>query len=210
MWWCMVHPQRLLEIIYKIVLHIITPLFRPEFLDKVYNSIYIDNDITWHISKSSHTDKLKNDFINNDKRVIVYEVDCLDTDTTTKRNTVLEKIIDGYFCFLDDDTIFHENMYLKYRECIEHRFMGMLIGEQIDDKGLRLIASHPIYSKIDTGNVLSYHDCLKECKWPSTHIKGVNQKDYIFWNSVYEYYGKKCAIWNQPISYYNKLNPTKK
>lgn len=41
-------------------------------------------------------------------------------------------------------------------------------------------------------------------------IKGVNQKDYIFWNSVYEYYGKKYAIWNQPISYYNKLNPTKK
>ena len=26
-------------------------------------------------------------------------------------------------------------------------------------------------------------------------------------HNAYEFYEKKCAIWNQPISYYNKLNP---
>lgn len=169
----------------------------------------MDDDITWHICKSSKTDKIYNDFIYSDKRVKLYEIDCLDSDTTTKRNTALKKIKDGYFCFLDDDTLFHENMYIKYRECLEHNFIGMLVGEQIDDNGLRLIASYPVYTKIDTGNVLAYHDCLLKCEWPLTFVKEINQKDYLFWNSVYEYYGKKCAIWNQPISYYNKLNPNK-
>ena len=193
------------------MLHIITPLYRPENLELIYNSIYADNDITWHISKSSKTEKIKNNFINTDKRIKVYEVDCLDSDTTSKRNIVLENIKDGYFCFLDDDTIFHENMYMKYRECVDHAFVGMLIGEQLDYREkLRLIASKPVFGHIDTGNVLSHTKCLSICRWPLKHIPKVNQKDFLFWDSVYDFYGKKCGIWNQPISYYNKLKPNKK
>ena len=128
-------------------------------------------------------------------------------DTTSKRNTILSKIKDGYFCFLDDDTIFHENMYMKYLECTEHNFRGMLVGEQIDKDGkIRIIASKPVFCHIDTGNVISHHKCLEQCVWPKTNINGVNQKDFLFWDSVYNYYNKKCAIWNQTISIYNKLN----
>jgi hypothetical protein len=46
---------------------------------------------------------------------------------------------------------------------------------------------------------------LPECEWPKEHIPRVNQKDFLFWDSVYNYYGRKCTIWNQPISIYNKL-----
>lgn len=188
-------------------LHIITALYRFENLEKIYNSIFMDDDIVWHISKSNKREDLTNDFINTDKRIRIYNVNCVDTDTTSKRNTVLETIKDGYFCFLDDDTIFHENMYNKYHECLENGFIGMLVGEQTDwDGELRLIAHFPQYCRIDTGNVLAHHSCLETCRWPDTHIPGVNQKDSIFWESVYEYYGKKCAIWNQPISYYNQLS----
>lgn len=187
-------------------LHIITALYRFEYLEDIYNSIYMDSDIIWHISKSNKREDLTNEFIKTDKRIRLYNVDCEDTDTTSKRNVVLESINDGYFCFLDDDTIFHENMYIKYRECLENRFIGMLVGEQINGNGkLRLIASYPKFTKIDTGNVISHHTSLTECRWPKTHIKDINQKDFLFWESVYNYYGKKCAIWNQPISYYNKL-----
>jgi hypothetical protein len=189
------------------MLHIITPLYRFDLLEKVYNSILGNNDITWHISKSNKREELDYDFLKTDKRIKLYNVDCEDSDTTKKRNFVLSKIKDGYFCFLDDDTLFHENMYVKYLECLEHSFRGILIGEQIDNDGeLRLIASKPEFCRIDTGNVLSYHLCLKECVWADTHIKGINNKDFLFWDSVYNYYGKKCAIWNQPISYYNKLS----
>ena len=189
------------------MLHIITPLYRFENLENVYNSIYMDNDIIWHISKSNKREDLTNDFIKTDKRIRLYNVDCEDTDTTSKRNVVLETINDGYFCFLDDDTIFHENMYLKYRECLENRFIGMMVGEQTDwDGKLRLIASYPKYGRIDTGNVIAHHSCLTDCKWPKTHIPKVNQKDFLFWESVYNYYGKKCAIWNKPISYYNQIS----
>lgn len=188
-------------------LHIITALYRFENLEKIHNSIYMNDDIVWHISKSNEREDLTNDFIKTDKRVNVYNVDCKDSDTTSKRNTVLETIKDGYFCFLDDDTIFHENMYIKYRECVENSFVGILVGEQLDwDGKLRLIAHFPKYCRIDTGNVLAHHSCLETCRWPDTHIPKVNEKDSIFWESVYEYYGKKCAIWNQPISYYNQIS----
>jgi hypothetical protein len=187
-------------------LHIVTPLFRFFNLEKVYKSILINDDITWHISKSSSREKIDFDFIKTDKQVKIYEVDCDDTNTTAKRNIILKNIKNGYFCFLDDDTIFHENMYMKYLECKENNFIGMLIGQQLNSKDkLRLNASPPRFTQIDTGNVLSHTSCLTKCEWPATHIHGVNQKDFLFWESVYNFYGKKCGIWNHPISYYNKL-----
>lgn len=189
------------------MLHIITPIYRFNLLEQVYNSILMNDDITWHISKSNKREELDYDFLKKDNRVRLYNVDCEDEEAFKKRQYVLEKIDSGYFCFLDDDTIFHENMYMKYLECVEHNFRGMLIGEQIDKDGkLRLIASKPVFSKIDVGNVISHHSCLTECIWPKDHIPGVNQKDFLFWDSVYNYYNKKCAIWNQTISIYNKLN----
>ena len=189
------------------MLHIITPLYRFDNLELIYNSILMDDDITWHISKSNRREDLNNDFINDDKRIKIYNVDCEDTEVYKKRIEVLSKINSGYFCFLDDDTLFHENMYIKYKECEEQNFIGMLVGEQLNPANeLRLIASPPRFKFIDTGNVLAHTNCLETCRWPETYIKGVNQKDFLFWDSVYNYYNKQCAIWNSPISYYNKLS----
>ena len=189
------------------MLHIITPLYRFDNLELIYNSILMNDDITWHISKSNRREDLNNDFINDDKRIKIYNVDCEDTEAYKKRREVLSEIKSGYFCFLDDDTILHENMYIKYKECEEQNFIGMLVGEQLNPLNeLRLIASPPKYTFIDTGNVLSHTSCLETCRWPETYIKGVNQKDFLFWDSVYNYYNKQCAIWNSPISYYNKLS----
>jgi hypothetical protein len=188
------------------MLHIITPLYRPEYLEKIWYSIPANEDITWHITKSNKTDKLNHYFIDKDQRIKVYEVDCEDNEAYKKRRHVLNQIKDGYFCFLDDDTIFHENMYMKYLECKENNFIGMLIGQQIYKDGkVRLIASKPVFQKIDVGNVISHHSCLSECEWPINYTLRVNQRDFLFWESVYKFYGMKCAIWNSPISYYNSL-----
>ena len=192
-------------------LHIITPTYRFENLESIYNSILINDDIIWHISKSNKREELNFDFIKKDKRIKIYNVNCEDNEIYKKRNFVFDYIKNGYFCFIDDDTIFHENMYMKYLECVENNFIGMLIGEQLDpNNNLQLIASKPVFERIDTGNVIAHHSCLPTCKWPSTHIPKVNNKDYLFWLSVYEFYNKKCGIWNQPISYYNKLKNNKK
>lgn len=192
------------------MLHIITPLYRFDFLGNVYSSIPKHADITWHISKSSRREDLNYDFLS-DSRIKLYNVDCEDTSTTDKRNAALKTIKEGYFCFVDDDTIFHPNMYIKYRQCMENNFIGMIVGEQYGhgDK-LRLVASPPIMCRIDTGNVIAHAICLTKCKWPSTYIKGVNEKDFLFWDSVYKFFGKKCGLWNSPISYYNRLNTEKK
>ena len=192
------------------MLHIITPLFRFENLIETYNSLYNENDITWHISKSSDREDPIPQVILDDKRIIVYNVDCRDDEPFKKRRKVLETIKEGYFCFIDDDTIFHENMYIKYKECVEEKFIGMLIGEQVTPEGkLRLMTSLPRLGRIDVGNVLSHSSCLKECEWPEKII-GNTERDFLFWDSVYNFYGKKCAIWNQPISHYNKLSKDKR
>jgi hypothetical protein len=190
------------------MLHIITPLYRYENLPRAYSSIVRNADITWHISKTSRNPDPSYDFIKSDKRIKLYNVDCDDTDTTLKRNAVLETINDGYFCFLDDDTVLHRNMYMKYRKCCSSNFKGMIIGTQLNSHGrLRLRASFPVWGKIDTGNVLSHHECLTVCRWPSEHQPGINHKDFLFWDSVYNYYDKQCHIWNRPISFYNMLRP---
>jgi len=189
------------------MLHIITPLYRFEFLEKIYNSIYADEDITWHISKSNKREEVNYDFIKTDKRIKIYNVECEDTEAHLKRKHVLEQINEGYFCFIDDDTIFHENMYVVYKKYKELNFKGMVIGQQIKkDNSLRLPASKPVYCRIDIGNVLCHFSCLRDCKYPMTHIPRVNAKDFLFWESVYNFYGKKCELLNEPISYYNKLS----
>ncbi len=95
------------------MLHIITPLYRFENLETTYNSILMNEDITWHISKSNQREDIVLDFIKNDNRVKVYNVNCTDEEAFKKRQHVLEKLDSGYFCFLDDDTIFHENMFFS-------------------------------------------------------------------------------------------------
>jgi hypothetical protein len=192
------------------MLHIITPTYRFELLGKIYNSICTNDDIRWHIAKSDRREDLGYPFIHHDKRITLYNVDCEDNEIYKKRNAVLEQITDGYFCFLDDDTIFHKNMYTQYSNYLARGFKGMLIGQQLKaDGSLRLLAKRPAFCHIDTGNVLSYHSCLKEVQWPQTHIPGVNHKDFLFWDAVYNFYDKKCELVHQPISHYNKLNPMK-
>jgi hypothetical protein len=189
------------------MLHIITPLYLTQYLDKVYYSINADADITWHISKTTKMELPNHDFLKNDKRIKLYEVDCEETDVHIKKNVVLDTIKDGYFCFLDDDTTFHENMYIKYIKSKEQNFVGMLIGNQLMPNGTtRLVASKPDHLKIDTGNVLCHHSALSQVRWTSTYIDGVNNVDSIFWTEVYNFFGQKCYLTTTPISNYNKLS----
>jgi hypothetical protein len=187
------------------MLHIVTPLYRYNLLHKVYESIPKGNDITWHIARSSRRDPGEFlDFIKSDKRIRYYELDCLDTDTTTKRNACFAQIKDGYFCFIDDDTEFHPGMYDAYRKCLESNFVGIMIGEQLSiNGGTRLKAGPPAIARIDTGNALAHSSCLSECKWPEkTEIRCC--WDYYFWKDVHDFY-KNYETIDLVISVYNSL-----
>lgn len=193
------------------MLHIVTIAYRFQNLEQIYNSIFMDQDIRWHIAKSNKREDINFPFLKTDKRIILYNVDCEDSSTTKKRNTILENIKDGYFCFIDDDTIFHENMYLVYKQAESDHFRGMVIGEQLEwDGKKRLDAVKPTFRMIDTGNVLCHHSCLSVVRWPEKHQEGKNHKDFLFWDSVYNYYGKKCALTKTSISYYNKISKDKR
>ena len=57
------------------MLHIVTPLYRYELLEKVYRSIPKHADIVWHIAKTSRREQLTNSFITEDSRIRLYEID---------------------------------------------------------------------------------------------------------------------------------------
>lgn len=188
------------------MLHIITPAYRFKNLDRLYGSICDYEHIRWHISKSNKREDINFGFIKDDSRIVLHNIDCEDYEIHKKRNEVFDKLKDGYFCLLDDDTIFHENMYLKHKECEEQNFFGILVGQQLDNIGrLRLIASKPKRCEIDTGNVLAHTICLEKCRWPDTNVIKDRCRDFFFWESVCNYYNKECTVWDSPISYYNKL-----
>jgi len=186
------------------MLNIITPLYRYELLAKVYESIPKYDDITWHISKTSHRAKLLNEFIHYDSRVKIYEIDCLDTDIITKRNTVFDNINDGFFYLLDDDTIFLDETYKVYKEYNDTGFEGMIVGQSNFIKDVKL-SSIPEECYIDTGMVVCHSKVLKIQKWEWTKTV---PRDWDFWSRCYQFFGKENTVFvDRVISHYNSLGP---
>lgn len=191
------------------MLHIATPLFRYEYLEQIYESIPKNEDIIWHISKIKERPALTFDFLA-DPRVRVYECVCLDTDTVTKRNVIFDQIKDGYFCLLDDDTVFEQEMYNVYKSFSEKQFKGMVIGAQKFSSGhIKFKANYPTIKKsemaTDTGMIMSHSQVLDTVRWAI--FSGI-PNDVYFWYRCYQFYGKELTILiPNAISSYNKFGP---
>jgi hypothetical protein len=184
-------------------LHVITPFYRYENFQEIYESIKKFPDLIWHIGVSKKK-PFEIDFY--DDRIRIHEIDCEDNEAWMKRSEVLEKINDGYFCFLDDDSVFHEGMYQKFLEISQENFKGLVIGVQIkEDNSLRLKSSIPIHAKIDAGNAFAHSNCLSHVKWPKQKAVKNFPNDFVFWKSVYDFFNEKCILTDDVISYYNKL-----
>lgn len=187
------------------MLHIITPLYRFELLEKVYRTIPGHDDITWHISKSSRREKLTADFIVSDPRIRLYEIDCADNDTISKRNVIFDEIQDGYFYLLDDDTIFLPELYTVYQKYTSEGFIGMIIGDQRMAFGSSILkASYPTAipetTLLDSGMVICHHSVLRSVRWAVSST----YRDREFWSSCYKYFGRDAVrLENRIISVYN-------
>lgn len=185
------------------MLHLVTPLYRPDNLEKIYNSIMPFKNITWHIVKSYEKEI---SFSPEDPRVIIYNSPCSDKDPVCKRNYALEKIKDGYFHLLDDDTELHPNMYSLYVNMRSVAFEGMVIGKQQEKDGkLRLRElDRPLYCYVDAGNVLSHHSAIEYALNTPSPKNRHSAPDYDFWENVYNYY-KRASTTKDVISTYNSL-----
>lgn len=184
-------------------LHIITPLYRYENFQIIYDSIKQYQNVIWHLGISK-----KRPFINvvDEHKIKIHEIDCEDYEAWLKRSEVLKKINDGYFCFLDDDTIFHEGMYNKFVELSSKNFIGLAIGTQLRNSGsIRLKPSIPIWCKIDAGNALAHSVCLKSVSWPNKKGELTNPNDFVFWKNVYDFFKEQCILTEEVVSVYNKL-----
>jgi hypothetical protein len=138
--------------------------------------------------------------------VIVYDVDCHNGDPVTKRNIALSHVKDGYFHILDDDTLFHPNMYQLYNEMKHLDYKGMVIGKQVwKDGKLRLKEfPNPAYCYIDAGNVLCHHSAIDYIL--ATRDKNPNlAPDYNLWEKAYNFFNKSSKMTAEVISTYNAL-----
>ena len=184
------------------MLHIVTPLFRYDLLDKVYQSIPKHTDIIWHIAKTTHRERLVHEFIYTDERIKLYEIDCLDSDIVAKRNTIFSNIKNGYFYLLDDDTIFLNELYLVYKTYSENGFIGMILGNNNFSKE-KFLSIDPTHTHIDTGRVLCHTSVLQAIKWEWSLLYA---RDCLFWSKCYEFFGKDSLIYiNKTIATYNYL-----
>jgi hypothetical protein len=186
------------------MLHIVTPLFRYDLLDKVYRTIPAHDDIVWHIAKTSRRARLENQFLLDDPRIRLYEIDCPDTDIVAKRNAMFEHIKEGYFFLLDDDTICLDEMYRVYQEYSSKNFIGMIVGKN-NLAGVTAPSLDPGDNRIDTGAVVCHHAVLREVRWEWTTEYA---RDRYFWSRCFAYFGNENTIvLNRTISAYNHFGP---
>lgn len=186
------------------MLHIVTALYRPKLLKDIHKSLPDASDITWHIGVSLDKEL---DYIPDDVRVKIYKIDCPDVESWTKRQVCLDSIKEGYYCFLDDDTVFHNNLYKEYKKLKQEGFVGMFIGKQENKNGkIRLAATYPKFCQIDIGNVISHSECIEHIKFPVKLEGRVSARDYQYWRDVFNYYTiKNTKIIKRVISTYNGL-----
>jgi len=186
------------------MLHIVTPLFRYDLLEDVYRTIPAHDDITWHIAKTSRRPRLEQAFLRSDPRIRLYEVDCLDTDIVTKRNTMFDRVTDGYFFLLDDDTICLEEMYDVYREYSASNFVGMIVGRS-NLRRAAMPSQDPEENRLDTGTVICHHSVLAEVRW---EWSATHSRDWCFWSRCFVYFGPaRTVVVNRTISKYNHFGP---
>jgi hypothetical protein len=127
-------------------------------------------------------------------------------------NSLFREIKDlgGYFCVLDDDSVFHANMYYTYEEYIDSK-IGMVIGNQEDKEGrTRIHGSYPRACAIDSGNVLCHTSVLEYVEWSVNHWSKIKFVDFEFWDACFKHFGLKYTdVIQETISVYNKLSEVK-
>lgn len=194
------------------MLHIITILYRFELLSKVYATIPKHDDIRWHLSIAKERGLPKDDFLINDKRVIIHLIDCKDNDFVSKRNAAFEKIKDGYFYMLDDDAIFLQEVYKIYQESVARMFRGVIIGDEqyreYNKEKIRYVSKplsvDPNKINIDTGMAMASSDVLEHVKWCWVEPNEKYGRSCLFWSKCYNYFGLENVIYcNRIISYNN-------
>ena len=189
------------------MLHIITLLYRFENFEQLCFSIPEKNNITWHIVISNRRTIPSNITESTFKNLIIHIVDLNDDDFVSKRNIVFEKINDGYFFLLDDDTKFLNSCYEEYKKYHNLGFKGMIVGIQqtvFSKNKPNYPYTNPKNNLLDTGSVIAYFEVLKHVKWEWTNDY---YRDRFFWANCARYFGENRIInCNKVISYYNFYN----
>jgi len=174
------------------MLNIITIAWNRVYLEELEKTI--PKECTWWISVSDeNTRNISGFYLPQNTKLIRTR-----NDWYSRVSSVFSHLenIEGYFCFVDNDTLFHEGMKNAYNTVKKN----MLIGKQAYcNEKIRLNQNIPICGHIDMGNVLCNNNVLKSVQYE--YKEGIS--DYILWNKCFNYLGGDIELSDKVISYYN-------
>lgn len=186
------------------MLHIVTPWFRYELLPEVYATLPPHDDVTWHVVKTARRPTPAHPFLDADPRIRLREIDCDDTDIVAKRNAAFNRIDDGWFYLLDDDTICLAAVYRTYRAMQAEGFEGMTIGHTTLTRA-RQPTLDPTSNHFDAGAVVCHHSVLRQVRWEAHPSVA---RDIWFWTRCFAVLGPaRTRLVDETLSVYNHFGP---
>jgi glycosyltransferase involved in cell wall biosynthesis len=216
-----------------IKLHILTRCTRPDFLEKVRDSIFTTSlfDIKWWIVFDTRVIKdVDAEFLSNLQSIggeaLFYKGESGDM-AHSLLSKVIDKIEDGFIYFLDDDNILHEDFYETIHRKISENpdKKGFIFSQKVSGKdftGLDVREAKPENTKvqhIDMAQFLLSRDLIGDERFVSgdykadgyfiENIYNKNPQDFYFVNKVLCYYNflKNPANFTPKILYYGQGEP---
>jgi glycosyltransferase involved in cell wall biosynthesis len=196
-------------------LNIITRCTRPNFLQKVKESIFTTAlfDIKWWVVFDTRVVKdIDADFLT-DLQLTGGTALYLRGDNGDFGHTLLSKAIDkinsGFIYFLDDDNILHENFYKKLYSNIKNNpdKLGFIFSQKVDGKdftGLDIRESKPENVRvqhIDMAQFVLHRDLIGEHRFIPNDYKA----DGYFIEEIYNLNKEKFYFIDDILCYYNAL-----
>ena len=183
---------------YGNTLHIITACSRPQNLHRIAQSINIPRrSFRWHIVFDKEINSVPKNLIP-ELALIYYHKNPLSVVGHAQRNYALQHINDGLIYFLDDDTIFHPDLYQAIAK-LKNDFIHF---DQAHPNGTKRIGGTVEVNHIDTGSAVVQRRLIGDTRFRTDKYNA----DGYFWKDI-SHKAVNAIYIPKSLSFYNYLEP---
>jgi len=179
-------------------LSIITPCYRQQNLERIFNSIRFDMIDKWYIIYDTSKNRTYNKkYLSHPK---IQELECNGgISGNPQRNLGVQQVNDGFIYFLDDDNIVHPEFWSILPTAVPDRFYTW--DQARDSKGKVLKGAECKINRIDTAMFMIPRFMMNGLKWTESRYDA----DGLLIQDIYRVYGDKHVYIPRTLAYYNKI-----
>jgi hypothetical protein len=184
-------------------LMIITPLTRPENLNKLYNSIIkAARELKWHWMIIEDSEKVSEENFDNTFHM-AYKGEGLSGNPQRNKALDLLRGYKGYVYFLDDDNIVHPYLFSSAEKRLGDTNKALIVTQIFKNNTIRLVPNYRqiIPCHIDTAQFLIPYDMIEELRWEPHNYCA----DGSFFSELFKNNQSRFVIAPEIICYYNYL-----